>query len=115
MNLKKRLADGYRGFRFDFQKELNNPILTMHYIVCIIYTQGECMTRLNITLPDEIAKALTKKRNKSGFIAEALKEKFLLEEREELVSLLIAGYEADSFENTKSGVDWEKIGLEKWD
>jgi len=73
------------------------------------------MTRLNITLPDEMAKVLAKKRNKSRFIAEALKEKFLREEREELERLLITGYKNDSAENGESSEDWEKIGLEKWD
>jgi predicted transcriptional regulator len=73
------------------------------------------MTRLNITLSDEIAKQLAEKRNKSRFIAEALEEKFEREKRKKIERLLREGYKASSKEDKKLDVDWEKAGLEKWD
>lgn len=72
------------------------------------------MTRLNITLPDDIAKKLANKTNKSRFIAEALKEK-LEQERQKLIeNLLLEGYKATSEEDTQLQADWEKAGIEGW-
>lgn len=73
------------------------------------------MTRLNITLPDEIAKQLSEKHNKSRFIAEALKEKFEKEKRKKIERLLREGYKASSKEDKELNEDWEKASLEKWD
>ncbi|MDP8289696.1 MAG: hypothetical protein P9M02_01850 [Candidatus Susulua stagnicola] len=73
------------------------------------------MTRLNITLPNEIAKKLTSKRNKSRFIALALEEKFELERKEKIENLLLEGYKATSKEDTKLQANWGKAGLEEWD
>lgn len=73
------------------------------------------MTRLNITLPDEIAKKLAVKPNKSRFIAEVLKERFERENQEKLEHLLIEGYKSTSYEDKKLNADWEKTSLEKWD
>lgn len=73
------------------------------------------MTRLNITLPDEIARRLTSKHNKSRFIAEALKEKFERERRKEIERLLMEGYKTTSTEDKKLNTEWERVGLERWD
>ena len=73
------------------------------------------MARLNITLPDEIAKKLENKRNKSRFIAIALEEKLQREEMEKLNRLLLEGYRATSVEDAKVQADWEKAGIAEWD
>ncbi len=73
------------------------------------------MARLTITLPDEIAGKLAKKRNKSGFIAIALKEKLEQEEKERIRNLLLEGYKATSEEDAKLQSDWEMTGIEEWD
>ena len=73
------------------------------------------MTRLNITLPDEIAEQLAEKHNKSRFIAEALEEKLEREKRKKIERLLREGYKVNSKEDRKLNVDWEKASLEKWD
>lgn len=73
------------------------------------------MTRLNITLPDEIAKELAIKHNKSRFIAEALKEKFERENRQRIEHLLMEGYKTTYKENNQLNTDWEDANLEKWD
>lgn len=72
------------------------------------------MTRLNITLPDEIAGKLADKHNKSRFIAMALKEKFEQERQKEMANNLIEGYNAVSKDDKKLNADWDKISLEKW-
>jgi metal-responsive CopG/Arc/MetJ family transcriptional regulator len=72
------------------------------------------MTRLNITLPDDIAKKLANKHNKSRFIAEALKEKLERERQKQIENLLLEGYKATSKEDAKLQADWEKAGIEGW-
>ena len=72
------------------------------------------MTRLNITLPDEIAKKIADIHNKSRFIAEALKEKIERERKETIENLLWEGYKATSDEDAKLQANWERTGLEKW-
>ena len=73
------------------------------------------MTRLNITLPDDIAKKIANKRNKSGFIAEALREKLEQERRKEIEHLLKEGYKETIKEDGKLDADWERAGLEGWE
>jgi len=73
------------------------------------------MMRLNITLPDEIAHRLSTKRNKSRFIAEAVKEKFEREKKKELERLMLEGYKATCKEDKNLNSEWERITLEKWD
>ena len=73
------------------------------------------MVRLNITLPDEIAKDLDSEQNKSRFIAAALKEKFERERREKIEHLMMEGYKATYREDKKLNAEWEKVNLEKWD
>ena len=72
------------------------------------------MVRLNITLPDEIAKKIANKRNKSRFIAEALKEKIEREEQKQIEQLLLEGYRATSKEDAKVQADWEEVEIEGW-
>lgn len=70
--------------------------------------------RLNITIPEEIAKKLNKISNKSKFIAEAVKEKLEKLEIQQLEKILAEGYEAVKEEDKKVNDDWEKITLEGW-
>lgn len=72
------------------------------------------MIRLNITLPEEIAKKLSKIPNKSRFIAQVLKEKFEQQEKEKLKSELKEGYRSLSKEMEKINKEWEKVDLEGW-
>ncbi len=73
------------------------------------------MTRLNITLPNEIAKKLASKHNKSRFIAIALEEKMERDRKKKVERLLFEGYKATSKEDEKLQADWENTGIEKWD
>ena len=73
------------------------------------------MARLNITLPNEIARKLADKHNKSRYIAIALEEKLERERKEKIENLLLEGYKATSKEDVKLHANWEKAGLEGWD
>ncbi len=73
------------------------------------------MTRLNITLPNEIARKLASKHNKSRFIAIALEEKLEREKKKEIENLLLEGYRETSKEDAKLQANWEKAGIEEWD
>lgn len=72
------------------------------------------MKRLNITLPDEIAKKIANKHNKSRFIAEALKEKIERDKQKRIEHFLLEGYNATSKEDAELQADWEKAGIEGW-
>ncbi|MDD5746521.1 MAG: hypothetical protein PHO30_04570 [Candidatus Omnitrophica bacterium] len=73
------------------------------------------MTRMNITLPVEIARKLATKQNKSRFIAEALQEKLERERHNRLEALLLEGYRATAKEEAQLNNDWEKSGMEGWE
>ena len=73
------------------------------------------MVRLNITLPEDIARRLRSKPNKSQFIAEVLRERFEQEERERLKRLLIEGYRQRAREVEEIEKDWGPIEVEDWD
>ena len=73
------------------------------------------MTRLNITLPDEIAKKLAEKPNKSRFIAMILQEEFKREMKEKTEQLMKEGYQATFLEDKNLNAEWDTAGLEKWE
>ncbi|MCP2518968.1 hypothetical protein NLB96_00505 [Candidatus Aminicenantes bacterium AC-335-K20] len=73
------------------------------------------MKRLNITIPEELDRALKSKPNKSRFIAEAIREKLEREEKKKLDELLIEGYKATKEEDKRLNKEWENITLEEWE
>ena len=73
------------------------------------------MIRLNITLPESVAKVLAEQRNKSRFIAEAVEEKFEREKRRKIEQLMVEGYQEAQKEGKMLRDDWEKAGLEEWE
>jgi len=73
------------------------------------------MTRLNITLPDDIAQKLAQKHNKSRFIAQVLAERFEQEQRQKIKHLMTEGYKATFNHDKKINADWEQSDLESWD
>ena len=70
--------------------------------------------RLNITIPEDIAKKLDKISNKSKFIARVVDEKLHEMENEELMRILAEGYKATKEEDKAVNKEWEKITLERW-
>ena len=73
------------------------------------------MIRLNITLPEDLVKELRQEKNKSRFIAEALREKIIRTKRKETERLMKEGYSASSHEDKKLTSEWEKANIEEWE
>ena len=73
------------------------------------------MIRLNITLPVDLIEQIRKEKNKSRFIAEALREKINRDKRKETERLMKEGYSASSREDKKLTSEWEKADLEEWE
>lgn len=87
----------------------------IHAKICIIIQEMMRMIkRLNITLPEDLAKLLEKYPNKSKLITEALREKFEKVEKEKLVRELQEGYIATRSEDNKVNKEWGEATLEKW-
>jgi metal-responsive CopG/Arc/MetJ family transcriptional regulator len=74
--------------------------------------------RLNITLPAELVhelERLSEPRQKSQFIAEALKQKIEKLRHEELQKNLEEGYKARKQESHSIAKGFESVDLEGWD
>ena len=63
--------------------------------------------RMNITLPSEIAELLKSVKNKSNFIAEAVKERIEREERNQLIKELKEGYKIRKSEDNLLALEWD--------
>lgn len=63
--------------------------------------------RLNITLPEDAAKILSDVRNKSAYIAEAIRQKKMIEEKEKLKKKLESAYKLAAQEDYEIYKDWE--------
>lgn len=73
------------------------------------------MKRLNITMPDELAKEIEDFPNKSRFIAQALREKLQRMRKKKLNKLLEKGYKTSREEDHEIDKEWENITLENWE
>jgi len=74
--------------------------------------------RLNITLPKNLALSLnevTGSRERSRFIAEAIKQRINQIQKEELDKILEEGYKATANENRIIIKAFEAVDLEGWD
>jgi metal-responsive CopG/Arc/MetJ family transcriptional regulator len=63
--------------------------------------------RINITLPLEIAEILKNVKNKSSFIAEAVRERIEREEKANLIKELSEGYKVRKKEDTEISLEWD--------
>jgi metal-responsive CopG/Arc/MetJ family transcriptional regulator len=63
--------------------------------------------RVNITLPMEIAQMLRNVKNKSAFIAEAIRERIEREEKANLIKELTEGYQIRRKEDNELSLDWD--------
>lgn len=71
--------------------------------------------RLNITLPGDVAELLSDVKNKSSYIASAIREKKLLEEKAKMKRDLELAYKQAASEDFDAYGEWEdtlKDGLE---
>lgn len=77
-----------------------------------IYTVEDVyMVRMNITIPDDVAKELGHLKNKSRFIAEAVRDRFRREQKRRREALLIEGYKKMADEDKNIGEEWDKEAL----
>ncbi len=63
--------------------------------------------RVNITLPLEIAEMLKNVKNKSSFIAEAIRDRVEREEKANLIKELSEGYKVRKKEDKELSLDWD--------
>lgn len=63
--------------------------------------------RMNVTLPSEIAEMLKGVKNKSSFIAEAVRERIEREEKAKLIEELKEGYKATKYEDKQLSKEWD--------
>lgn len=63
--------------------------------------------RINITLPLEIADMLKDVKNKSSFIAEAIRERIERDEKNHLIKELAEGYRVRKSEDKELVLDWD--------
>lgn len=73
--------------------------------------------RLNITLPDDVARILSGAKNKSAYIAEAIREWRQIEEKEKMRKKIEAAYREAAKEDYETYKEWEdtlKDGLEDY-
>lgn len=71
--------------------------------------------RLNITLPEDVARILSGVKNKSAYIAEAIRERRQIEEKEKTRKKIEAAYREAAKEDYETYKEWEdtlKDGLE---
>jgi metal-responsive CopG/Arc/MetJ family transcriptional regulator len=76
------------------------------------------MVRLNITIQEELARQLEKlvgPREKSHFIAEALKQRIEEIQEEKLNETLEEGYKARKQESLSMAKEFEAVDVEGWD
>jgi len=63
--------------------------------------------RVNITLPLDIAEMLKNVKNKSSFIAEAIRERIEREEKANLIRELSEGYKVRKKEDKEISLEWD--------
>lgn len=76
------------------------------------------MVRMNITLPEDLARQLDKlvgPRKKSHFITESLKERVKRIEEDKLQKMLEEGYKTRKEESLSIAKEFEPVDLEGWD
>ena len=74
--------------------------------------------KLNITLPKGLVNAvnrMTEPRKRNRFVADAVRQKIELKEKEEMEKLLEQGYQAAAKESLALTKEFEIADLEGWD
>lgn len=73
--------------------------------------------KVNFTLPEDLVvrlKECVKNRERSAFVAEAVREKLAALERAQLERDLIEGYQVTAAEGAAINAEWEAITMESW-
>jgi hypothetical protein len=67
------------------------------------------MVRMNITIPDDVSKELQCVKNKSRFIAQILREKFITERKNMMDKKLEESYKKAAQEDSALVKDWDIV------
>lgn len=73
--------------------------------------------KVNFTFPEnviELLKQNVRERERSSFVAEAVREKLASVERARLEQELIEGYQVTAEEDAAINAEWEAITMESW-
>ena len=73
------------------------------------------MVRMNITMPEKVARKLNKFKNKSRFIAEAVEEKIAIHEKKQMADRLTAEYQEMAKHERQAMKDWDIISAQGWE
>ena len=73
------------------------------------------MVRMNITIPDDVSKELGNVKNKSRFIAQTLREKFITERKIAIEKKLEESYKKSSQEDSMLIKDWDVVSGDQID
>lgn len=67
------------------------------------------MVRMNITIPDDVSKELKRFKNKSRFIAETLREKFISQYKNAMDKKLEESYKKSAHEDALLVKEWDVV------
>ena len=73
------------------------------------------MVRMNITIPDDVSKELRRVKNKSRFIAQTLREKFIIEQKKAMEKKLEESYKKSAQEDSTLVKDWDGVSGDQAD
>ena len=73
------------------------------------------MVRMNITMPERVVRKLSKVKNKSRFIAEAVEQKIEIEEKKQLLDRLAGEYREMARDERQAMKDWDAVATEGWE
>ena len=73
------------------------------------------MIRMNITMPERVARKLSKFKNKSRFIAEAVEERIKVQERKQLLDRLAGEYQEMAQDDRQAMKDWDAVAAQGWE
>ena len=73
------------------------------------------MVRMNITIPDDVSKELQRVKNKSRFIAQTLREKFINDRKNTLEKKLEEAYRKSAHEDSGLIKDWDTVSGDQID
>lgn len=73
------------------------------------------MVRMNITMPERVVRKLSKVKNKSRFIAEAVEEKIEVQEKKQLLDRLAGEYQEMARDDRQAMKDWDALAAQGWE
>ncbi len=73
------------------------------------------MVRMNITMPDDVSEELRRVKNKSAFIAQTLRERFIADHKKAMEKKLEESYKKSAQEDSTLVKDWDAVSGDRVD